>query len=322
MTGIKHATLSVKPNNAEKEVSADVWNEEHSAGAAADVLSDFMLAGIDGRLASLSVDNSGIHVLDTNASHDLILAVGSDLTADKTLTLTTGDADRTITLNGNPTLGDWFDQSVKQAASPTLAGLTLTSFSGFVKATAGILSAAALSDNDIPDTITLTNITQITNRSHTSLSDIGTLTHATIDNYLDQAVKTTSDPTFSKLKLTDQNDSTFELVYSGYNSVFLRNYQGYFIIYHGTPSIEPSTTWTPTGDLFLSGQLILNIQGSAGGLLIGGDANIFRGAANILQTDDDFEFTTSAQSIIVKDTVTDTRYRIKVVSGVVTAVAV
>jgi hypothetical protein len=44
--------------------------------------------------------NSGVHILDTNASHDLILAVGSDLTADHTLTITTGDADRTITLGG------------------------------------------------------------------------------------------------------------------------------------------------------------------------------------------------------------------------------
>jgi len=72
------------------------------------------------------LDNDGLHLLDTNASHDLIIAPGSDLTADRTLTLTTGDAARTITLSGNPTLADWFDQSVKQAASPTFAGLDLT----------------------------------------------------------------------------------------------------------------------------------------------------------------------------------------------------
>jgi hypothetical protein len=38
------------------------------------------------------------------------------------LTLATGDADRTVTLNGNPTLDDWFDQSVKVAATPTWTG--------------------------------------------------------------------------------------------------------------------------------------------------------------------------------------------------------
>jgi hypothetical protein len=44
----------------------------------------------------LTVPNTGLHLLDTNASHDLIIKPGSDLTADKTLTLTTGDADLTL----------------------------------------------------------------------------------------------------------------------------------------------------------------------------------------------------------------------------------
>jgi hypothetical protein len=75
---------------------------------------------------SITLPNTGLHLFDTNASHDLIIAPGSDLTADRTLSLVTGDAARTVTLNGNPTLNDWFDQSVKQAASPTFAGGTLT----------------------------------------------------------------------------------------------------------------------------------------------------------------------------------------------------
>jgi hypothetical protein len=41
----------------------------------------------------LTVPNTGLHLLDTNASHDLIVKPGSDLTADHTVTLTTGDAD-------------------------------------------------------------------------------------------------------------------------------------------------------------------------------------------------------------------------------------
>lgn len=43
---------------------------------------------------------------------------------------------------------------------------------------------ALLTDANIPNTITLDNITQITTRSHTSLSDIGTNTHAQIDTHL------------------------------------------------------------------------------------------------------------------------------------------
>jgi parallel beta-helix repeat protein len=41
----------------------------------------------------VTIPNTGLHLLDTNASHDLIIAAGSNLTADKTLTITTGDAD-------------------------------------------------------------------------------------------------------------------------------------------------------------------------------------------------------------------------------------
>ena len=44
----------------------------------------------------VTAPNTGLHVLDTDASHDLILEPGSNLTADRTLTLTTGDADSTL----------------------------------------------------------------------------------------------------------------------------------------------------------------------------------------------------------------------------------
>jgi len=69
--------------------------------------------------AVLTLANTGLHILDTDSSHDLIIKPGSDLTADKTLTITTGDSDRTITLSGNPTLADWFNQAVKTTSSPT-----------------------------------------------------------------------------------------------------------------------------------------------------------------------------------------------------------
>lgn len=82
-------------------------------------------ASANATFATLTLNNSGLHILDTNASHDLVFAVGSDLSADRTLTFTTGDAARTITLSGNPTLDDWFDQSVKAAATPAFGGATI-----------------------------------------------------------------------------------------------------------------------------------------------------------------------------------------------------
>lgn len=74
--------------------------------------------------AAITFANNGLHILDTNASHDLIITPGSNLTADRILTLITGDVARTITLNGDPTLADWFDQAIKTSSSPTFAALT------------------------------------------------------------------------------------------------------------------------------------------------------------------------------------------------------
>lgn len=75
---------------------------------------------------TLNRPNTGLSVLDTDASHALALVPGSNLTANRSLTLTTGDADRVVTLTGNATL----NQDVSTAGSPTFAGLTLTGASG------------------------------------------------------------------------------------------------------------------------------------------------------------------------------------------------
>jgi hypothetical protein len=56
-------------------------------------------------------------IIDTGADHYMRMALGENLTADRTLTWLIGDAARQITLSGNPTLADWFDQSVKVAAT-------------------------------------------------------------------------------------------------------------------------------------------------------------------------------------------------------------
>ena len=92
-------------------------------------LNQSLIKAANAIFASITLNNTGLHLLDTDASHDLIIKPGSDLTADRTYTITTGDSDRTITLSGNPTLNDWFDQNVKTTATPTfvqalLSGLT------------------------------------------------------------------------------------------------------------------------------------------------------------------------------------------------------
>ena len=54
---------------------------------------------------SISLGNTGLKIADTNASHNLIIDAGSNLTADRALSIITGDAARTLTFTGNASIG-------------------------------------------------------------------------------------------------------------------------------------------------------------------------------------------------------------------------
>lgn len=80
----------------------------------------FMEANID----ELTFTNTGLKIQDSDASNTLTLTTGSNLTADRSLSINTGNSDRTITLNGNPTLNDWFDQGVKTSSNVTFSTIS------------------------------------------------------------------------------------------------------------------------------------------------------------------------------------------------------
>lgn len=76
-----------------------------------------------------TLSNTGLHLLDTDSSHDLIIAPGSNLTADRTLTITTGDADRTLTISANATISGTNTGDVTLSGTPdyvTISGQIIT----------------------------------------------------------------------------------------------------------------------------------------------------------------------------------------------------
>lgn len=56
-------------------------------------------SGANTDITSVYLNNTGLKVKDTNASHGVSIVPGSNITADRTLTVTTGDANRTIDIS-------------------------------------------------------------------------------------------------------------------------------------------------------------------------------------------------------------------------------
>lgn len=86
-------------------------------------------AGANTDLTSIYLNNTGLKVKDTNASHGLSIVPGSDLSADRVFTLTTGDADRTLTMAGDATISGTNTGDVTLAGTPdyiTISGQVIT----------------------------------------------------------------------------------------------------------------------------------------------------------------------------------------------------
>ncbi len=75
-------------------------------------------------LGVIQLTNTGLKVFDTDASHYLSIVPGSNLTAARTLTITTGDAARTITLAGDLNIAADFITSGANSLTLTTTGAT------------------------------------------------------------------------------------------------------------------------------------------------------------------------------------------------------
>lgn len=94
-------------------------------------------------ISSATFRNSGsLRIQDTDASHTLSIAVGSDLTNNRTLTLTTGNANRTLDISaGSVTISSFgaslVDDANAAAARTTLAAAPVTAPQFLVSSSSG-----------------------------------------------------------------------------------------------------------------------------------------------------------------------------------------
>jgi len=102
----------VEPLPAQLGIDSLLFESTQSPGGGDVTFSDVIITD------TLTVPNEGLHILDTNASHDLIIKPGSNLTADRIFTLSTGDAARTLDISSaNVTVSSFGASLVDDAAN-------------------------------------------------------------------------------------------------------------------------------------------------------------------------------------------------------------
>lgn len=109
------------------------------------------------------IANGGTALSTTPLNGQLLIGDGVDYT----LTALTGTANQVVVTNGAGSITLSTPQDIAVASSPEFAGLTLTSFSGVVKAVAGVLSASLIVDADVSGTAAI-NATKIADGSVTN----------------------------------------------------------------------------------------------------------------------------------------------------------
>ena len=158
-----------------------------------DTWSDF-LAG-DTYAGDVVHANTGLQVRGTSGAFALTMKPGSAYTAARTITWTTGDQDITVTFSGNPTLANWFDQSVKTTASPRF-------------------EAVGLNDSDDSHALQLVTTSNLTaDRQLTFVTGDQSITvtfsgSPTLANWFDQDVRSTASPQFAAVNLGHATNTT------------------------------------------------------------------------------------------------------------------
>lgn len=106
-------------------VYIQAWDDDGSSWTTFGTLTSAATPSLEFVNTSITTPNTGLHVLDTNASHDLVIVPGSNLTADRNFTITTGDAARTLDISATDTTISSFAATVLDDTSAANFNTTL-----------------------------------------------------------------------------------------------------------------------------------------------------------------------------------------------------
>lgn len=200
--------------------------------------------------------NTGFSIADGSSAYNFNIVPSSTLTADRTLTITTGDADRTVTLSGNLSLAANFSTSGANALTLTTTGSTNVTLP-----TSGTLLTSSSTDTLTNKSIDLANNTltgtlaqfntSLSGADFVSLAGSETLTNKTLTSpTITGATITTSTYnglaiTASTGTLTVTNDKTLSvsntLTFTGTDSSSVAFGTGGTVLYSGGALGTPSS---------------------------------------------------------------------------------
>ena len=152
-------TLSFVLGNTNRTVTvsgATTISQDYST-AGSPQFTGLTITGTGSITGALQFDSDALRLADTNASHYLILTPGSDLSANRVLTLTTGDSARTVTISGNTTIS----QDYSTAGTPQFTGVitgslqadTITNDTGLA---AGVYTPTRSAEANLDANVTMT----------------------------------------------------------------------------------------------------------------------------------------------------------------------
>jgi hypothetical protein len=139
----------------------------------------------------INLPNTGLRIADTNASHYLVVAPGSNITADRTLTVTTGDADRTLTINSNATV----------SSNTAIATITFIIDGGGATIATGVKG-----DLEIPFGCTINQVSMMADQSGSIVVDIWKDSWANYPPTVADTITASAKPTISSA--TKSQDAT------------------------------------------------------------------------------------------------------------------
>jgi hypothetical protein len=123
----------------------------------------------------VTAPNTGLHVLDIDASHDLILKPGSNLTADRTLSLVTGDADATL----------------------DVANIRTASITFIIDDGGSVIATGIKGDLEIPFACTIQAVTLLADQTGSIVIDIWKDTYAAYPPTVADTITASAKPTLS-----------------------------------------------------------------------------------------------------------------------------